>query len=88
MPICAQQFWIDHLATLETQIIAWNGAYLALGQNGAVFSYTVDTGQNIQKVQRQDLDWIKNTLDGLKNEYAVLYARIYGCGQVYGRPGW
>jgi hypothetical protein len=80
-------FLDDRLAAIEAQIIAFEGAMLALG-NDNIQAYTLDTGQTVQKVTRLDLEWMTGALDGLLNQHTVLQARLKRNGTTIGSTSW
>lgn len=72
----------------KAQIIAYEDAVLALGDNGAIQSYTLDTGQSRQTVTRADLSTLNRMIDSLYNRCAVLQTRLDGGGTTHVRPHW
>ena len=81
-------FLKERLAAIKQIIVAYETAILALLNNGAMQSYTIDTGQSRQTVTRANIEATKKTLDSYYNSYSVLHARIYGCGKFIASPGW
>ena len=71
----------------KTQIIAFEGALTAFAANGALQSYTIDTGQTDQTVTRANLTQLRNTVTSLYNQLATLEARLSG-GSTQVIPGW
>lgn len=67
-------------------IVAYEDASLALASG--VQSYTLDTGQSRQTVNKLDLSAINRTIESLYNRCATLEARLNGSGVVTARPGW
>ena len=80
-------FILDRITAVKAQIVAYEDAVTALGVNGAVQSYTLDTGQSRQTVTTADLSALQKILDSLYNRLATLEARLYGAASQ-GRPGW
>jgi hypothetical protein len=76
------------IAATKTQIIAFEGALTAFGANGALQSYTMDTGQTTQTVTRANLTQLRNTVTSLYNQLATLEARLTGGGSTQVIPGW
>jgi hypothetical protein len=72
----------------KTQIIAFEGALTAFAANGALQSYTIDTGQTDQTVTRANLTQLRNTVTSLYNQLATLEARLTGGGSTQVIPGW
>lgn len=64
------------LTAVEAQIVAYEGAVLALG-NG-VQSYELNTGQTTQRVTKVDLVRLSNLLDALMNRRQTLRALLNG----------
>lgn len=83
---CGNNFLDDRIAVTRALIIAHEDALLALGQNGGVISYTLDTGQDRQTVTRAEIPAINSTLDSLYNRLAILEARATGNGVTALRP--
>ena len=69
-------------------IVAYEDAALAFASNGALLSYTLDTGQSRQTVTRADLSQMRLTLDGLYNRLVTLEARLTGGGTTRVYPAW
>ncbi len=80
-------FLVDRITATKAQIVAYEDALLAFGTNGAIQSYTLDTGQSRQTVTRADLSTMNKVLDGLYNRCATLEARLTG-GTTQVRPCW
>jgi hypothetical protein len=80
-------FVLARIEATKAAIVAYEGAVLALGVNGGVESYEIDTGQDRQRVTRASTPSLNRTLDGLYNRLATLEARLYG-GAITLRPGW
>lgn len=83
----SREYFLTKIASTKTLIDAYEAAILALGGQGAVQSYTLDTGQSRQTVTRADLATLNKTLDSMYNRLAVLEARIYGA-TITARPAW
>ena len=71
----------------KLQIVAYEDASLALAE-GNVQSYTLDTGQSVQKVTKLDLEWMAKAVESAYNRCATLEARLNGSGTVTTRPQW
>jgi len=80
-------FLSDRIAAVEAQIIAFEAAMLALG-NDNIQAYTLDTGQSIQKVTRLDIEWMTNVINSLYNQHTVMTARMNRSGAIIGHPSW
>jgi len=78
----------SRITATKAQIAAYEDAAAAFGTDGAIQSYTVDTGQSRTTVTRADLQSINDIIDGLYNRLATLEARLNGSGTLIGRPGW
>lgn len=77
----------QRITAVKAQITAYEDAILAFGNNGAIHSYTLDTGQSRQTVTRSDLSTMNRIIGSLYNRLAVLEARLYG-GAVTVQPAW
>ena len=78
----SRQFWVDRIAIVEAQIVAYEEVLDAFAANNALQSYSIDTGQSRTNVSRSQLASIRLLLDGLYNRLAVLNARVYGSAGV------
>lgn len=79
--------WLDaRIEKVEALIVAYEDAILALGTDGGMQSYTLDTGQSRQTVTRQDLGSLRLQLESLENRRSVLKARRNGAS-FNARPG-
>jgi hypothetical protein len=76
------------MTTLQNHVTAWNGALIALSAANGVKSYTVDTGQSVQTVTRNEINKINDVIQSLLNQIAVIETRLTGCGSTYVNPGW
>lgn len=81
-----EEFWNERIESLKLQIIAYENAILAFGNNGAVQSYTLDTGQSKQIVTRADLRRLNDMLDSLYNRLNMTMRRINGGHVTIARP--
>jgi len=72
---------------LKLQIVAYENAILALGNDG-IQSYDLDTGQTRQKVSKLDLNQLTLTLNSLYNLYRIWEIRLNGGGAIIGKPQW
>lgn len=82
-----RSFISDRITTTKSLIIAYENAIAALGTQGGVQSYTLDSGQSRQTVTRADLPRLNAMVDSLENRLATLEARLYGGGTLAG-PDW
>lgn len=71
------------IAKKKATIEAYEDAITALASGAQ--SYSLDTGQTRQSVQRSQLSQLRNTLSQLENDLAMLVARLCG-GSVIARP--
>ena len=77
----------ERITATKALIVAYEDAVTALGTQGGVVSYTLDTGQSRQTVTRADISSLNRMLDSLYNRLATLEARMYG-GSLTARPAW
>ncbi len=77
----------ERIAVTKTTIEAYEDAITALGVNGGVQSYTLDTSQSRQTVTRADIPSLNRMLDSLYNRLATMEARLSG-GTTQVRPAW
>ncbi len=85
--MASRQFWIDRIESTKLQIVAYEDAILAL-TTGGVASYTLNTGQSIQTVTKNNLNSLRVGIDSLLNRLVTLEARVCGGGVTYVRPSW
>jgi hypothetical protein len=78
------EFICNRIEKTEILIAAYEDALLALATAG-VESYTLDTGQSVQKVTKYDISSMNKTLDSLYNRLVTLQARCSGGGVVIAR---
>lgn len=78
------QFWQDRLDKLKTTIVLYEDAIAALITPG-VESYTIDTGQTIQKVTKWDIEKLEKILLSYMNRYAELDTRCSGSASFNAR---
>lgn len=81
---CSDPFLLAELKAIEEAITAYNAALLAFATNGAIISYTLDTGQTRQVVTRAEIGSMRNLLNYLNSKRDDLVARL-GCDGD-GRP--
>ena len=81
MSLCPQ-FLLDRLAKLETMIIAYEDAIIAINSNGGIQSYKLDTGQDSQLVTKQDIEWMQKNYNSALNQWTVLNCRCNGGGSL------
>jgi len=79
-------FLTARIEKTQEQIVAYEDAIDALILKKAK-SYTLNTGQTIQIVTRQDLKDLQETLDKLLNRLATYQARRDGASTIV-RPAW
>lgn len=80
-------FATERLVRVKATIVIYEDAIDALGQYGTQ-SYTLDTGQNVERVTKFDLQRLNNVLESLYNRCAILETRLTGSGVVNVRPAW
>jgi len=80
-------FLTDRINKTKEMIIALEDAFIQLS-NGTIESYTLDTGQSVQKVTNQNIREISKTVDSLYNRLVTLEARLTGNGVNIGMPAW
>jgi hypothetical protein len=81
-------FLQSRIDATKAQIIAFEGALTAFAANGALQSYTIDTGQTTQTVTRANLTQLRNMVTSSYNQLATLQTRLTGGGTVTVVPGW
>lgn len=77
----------ERITATKALIVAYEDAVTALGTQGGVVSYTLDTGQSRQTVTRADISSLNRMLDTLYNRLATFEARLYG-SSLTARPAW
>jgi hypothetical protein len=77
--MACSQFWLDRIEKTKLLIIAYEDAISSI--QGGVKSYMLDTGQGVQRVERNDIDKLNDVLDSLLNRLATMEAR---CGITKG----
>ena len=82
-----RDFIVGRIIATKALIVAYEDAVQALGDNGGIQSYTLDTGQSRQVVTRADIPGLNRMIDSLYNRCATLEARLSGA-TINGRPGW
>lgn len=82
----ASPFYLDQITTTQAQILTYQTAIDYLIANPTK-SYSLDTGQTKQTVNRQDLGSLQNQLTLLYSRLEALNAKCNG-GVVISRPGW
>jgi len=75
------------ITKIKAQIELYNTAINAIIIGGAE-SYSLDTGQSIQKVTKLNVASLQKVLDGLYNQLDVFQQRLNGNGSVTVRPQW
>lgn len=77
--------WLQaRITRTEELILSYEDAIAALSAGAQ--SYTLNTGQTTQSVQRSQLAQLKTTLEALENRRATLMARLSGRAVVV-KPG-
>jgi hypothetical protein len=74
------------ITQIKAELTAINAAILSVA--GGAQSYTLDTGQSVQKVTRATLDDLRKMKDSLMNELEVLESKTNNTGTLEGHPGW
>jgi len=82
-----RDFLTNRIAIVQAQIVAYEDMLSAFASDGAIQSYSLDTGQSRQTVSRSQLASVRILLDGLYNRLATFEARLYG-SSITARPGW
>lgn len=82
-----RKFIKERITVTKAMIVAYEDAVTALGTQGGVVSYTLDTGQSRQTVTRADISSLNRMLDSLYNRLATFEARLYGAS-LTARPAW
>ena len=82
-----REFIQARITATQAIIAAYEDAILALGLQGGVQTYTLDTGQSRQTVTRADIPSMNRMLDSMYNRCATLQARLTGA-TLQARPGW
>lgn len=79
----ADPFWNERLEKTKELIVAYEDAVLAFKNNGDIQEYRLDTGQQITKVTRANIDVINRELDTLYNRYQIFAMRCGLTNVVY-----
>jgi hypothetical protein len=80
--------WLAQKITdVQAQIDAWEGVLDFFAANNTVQSYTLDTGQSRQTVNRSQLSEIRTLLNSLYNRLSTLEARLNGAS-IAARAYW
>ena len=82
-----RKFLQERIAATKKQIVAYENALLAIGEQGGVQHYALDTGQSRQTVTRADIPELNKMLDSLYNRLTTQQARLTG-GALTVAPGW
>lgn len=72
----SSKFWQDELSNAKILLIGIEKAINAFATNGAIQSYTIDTGQDKQTVTRADIGSLYKQRDKLLVEIQALEARL------------
>lgn len=73
------------LENYRALIAAYQAAVLAIA-TGGVQEYMLDTGQDIQRVKKIDLQWMRDTLSWLIDQRNMTELRINGGQSIIVRP--
>lgn len=79
-------FLKERIEQTKMLITAYEDAALAVGVNGGVQSYSLDTSQSKQTVTRADIPSLHRIIDSLYNRLAILEMRLYGGSVTIARP--
>ena len=82
----SDSYWKERIATLKSMVSSYDDALLAFATKN-IQSYTLDTGQNRQTVQRAEVSSLKNVRAHLLSELDSLMART-GDAHSYHRDAW
>ena len=82
-----RKFLQDRIAKTKKLIVVYEDALTAIGAQGGVQHYALDTGQSRQTVTRADIPELNKMLDSLYNRLATQEARLTG-GVLTVAPGW
>jgi hypothetical protein len=83
--LCRDTEWLEEqIAAVKTQIIATRSA-ITSAVTGGVDMYQLDTGQTRTYVQKNRLPALRQLLQELQNELAVLQVKLCG-GSIVGVP--
>jgi len=80
--VSTADFMAGRIEATKRAIIAYEDAIEALGVAGGVESYTLDTGQSVQKVTRTNLKELNELLSSLYNRLATMCARENGSAAI------
>lgn len=73
-------WWEARITKLQELVEAYEAAILVVSTTGQ--SYTLDTGQSKQTVNRGNLMTLQSQVDSWLNEIAVLEQRLYGRAKI------
>lgn len=73
----SQQFYIDQIASIQTQITTLNTALINIATSG-IASYDLDTGQGKQQVNQLNVSTITATINQLLGLLDTMNAKVYG----------
>ncbi len=79
------EFLQERIDKLKQQITAYDLAIDSL--SSGVQEYTLDTGQNVQKVKIADISMLNKSVDQMLNRLSILEARCGNSRTVIARPG-
>lgn len=80
-----RDFIVLRIEATKALIIAYEDALTALGSDGGIQSYTIDTQQTRQTVTQADLPRLNAMVSSLYNRLATLEARLKG-STIIARP--
>jgi hypothetical protein len=81
-------YLLSKIESIKSQIDSFENALFAFSENGALQSYTIDTGQTRQTVNRSEIGLLNSTIDSLYNRLTVFESRLYGGNTLQARPYW
>lgn len=79
------EYWQARIEKKQTMLDAVDDALTTL-LTGNVESYSLDTGQGVQKVTRLDIDMLRRLQEKLEADIATLHARANGGSVRVGVP--
>lgn len=82
-----RDFIVQRITATKALIVAYEDALTALGNDGGIQSYTIDTQQTRQTVTQADIPRLNDLVTSLYNRLATLEARLNGTA-IIARPCW
>ena len=80
-------FLQERITKIKLRIEAYEDAALALAA-GSIQEYSLDTGQTVTRVTKQNIKTLQNLIDQLMNQLAVYEQRLNGGGTKQVIPSW